>query len=741
MLPNGSATFPCVRSLYTAAEKDIHEYNEARVIMSHHPGTTLILLMLCLFALCGCPESPADQHDVGGHDTSPVDTVDTYASDSDPTDSTDTVPTDSTGEQDSTDAVDPNCLDGPWMLSSPDGRVVVELTDAPGSPVGTTLRYRVLRDGDELLRWSPLGISTDRAAWVTDLCVTGAVQRTVSESYQMTVGKQLSVSFEGDEHSFTVRNRGGDELELLFGVHDDGVAFRYRIVGDGEATVTGEESGFAVPLAARGWMMPYDIMGLMAGSYEVLPRLVTAGDTVANSQGWAFPALFEVGDGENWLLLTEADLDGSYCGVRLHEEPVDAVYRVRFPSEQEGRGVGEVLPRAALPLTTPWRVAIVGDLSTVVESTLVTDLSRPALLDDTAWILPGRVAWSWFSQGTGDPALQRAYIVFAARMGWEYVLVDAGWDEWPQAEEQVRQLVQLAGESDVSILLWYNSGGEHSFNQNATPMDRMLDAEVRRAEMERLREWGVAGIKVDFFDSDKQDRIQQYIAILEDAADAQLLVNFHGATLPRGWQRTYPHLMSHEAVHGAENYKWNLGPPDAWHHVFYVFARNVVGSMDYTPVVFSAAYEGQELTYAHSLALSVLFESGLQHFADRADGNVEEGYGAVFAAYPFVEDFMREVPVAWDETLLLEGAPDTYVALARRRGDSWWLAAINGLEQPATASPSLSFLGEGSYRMSCILRGETATELAEQVLTVEAGQSLELVMAVKDGVVCVLRPL
>jgi hypothetical protein len=273
----------------------------------------------------------------------------------------------------------------------------------------------------------------------------------------------------------------------------------------------------------------------------------------------------------------------------------------------------------------------------------------------------------------------------------------------------------------------------------------MLDRGVRRAEMERIAAWGIAGIKVDFFDSDKQDRIQQYLDILRDAADFELLVNFHGATLPRGWQRTYPHLMTHEAVNGVEYYMGPTGP-DAANHVHYVFIRNVVGSMDYTPVAFESALAKQELTYAHSLALSVLFESGLQHFAGRADGASDSGYAAVFADSPFVEEFLSDVPVAWDDTRLLSGHPDTHAVLARRSGATWYVAGIraawpDGGGGDADLAIALDFLsGDGPHDVRCITVGDTPDALALEEQTLGPDDELTMALVPDDGFACTLRP-
>ena len=629
-------------------------------------------------------------------------------------------------------------------LRSPDGRLEVQIAtlDLGGRadfPDGPGLYYAVSRDGVPILGWAPLGLEGDRGSFVVGLEVVGTSRRGVSAHYTTVVGKRRERTVEGRELTLRTRNPEGEELDVVFRAHDDGIAFRYHFPGEGMVSIAREATGFAPSIRGHGYMAPYDVFGLgLAGTYEQLPQRVVVGERLAGS-GWAYPALFEpVEPGGAWVLVTEADLDGSYCGTRLHQHPVENVYRVRFPRPTEGTGVGGVQPYSPLPLTTPWRVILVGDLSTVVASTLVDDLSRPSVVEDASWVRPGRAAWSWYSQAVCCPELQREYVDFAEEMGWEYVLVDANWSRWDDAEREIPALVANAAARGVGIFLWYNSGGPNNFVPSE-PRDRLFDPAVRRGEFDKLAAWGVAGIKVDFFYSDKQDRIQQYLGILQDAADRRLLVNFHGATLPRGWQRTYPHLVTVEAVQGAEAFLLPFVGPRARHDVLYAFGRNVVGSMDYTPVVFSDALERVGSTYAHSLALAVVFESGVQHFADRADHDPTQGYRAVFADFPFAGDFLAEVPVAWDDIVLLDGDPASHVALARRHGDRWYVGAINGPRALPLDLP-LGFLGSGTYDVSVIHGDRDPSRLVRRTSRRTSADVLSVELHPNDGFVATLVP-
>ena len=627
--------------------------------------------------------------------------------------------------------------DRAFAVRSPDGRLVLEVAADEGAG---GWRWRVLRDGGEVLGWAELGLETDVGTFVEDLRVVSARRRIVDEHYRMRVGKRSDRHARGEELELGMREPGGAELTLVLRAHDDGVAFRYRLEGSGEVVVERERTRFAPPREAQAYMAPFDLLGLLLkAAYEIPPRPVAVGAST-DASGWAFPALFELADGEAWVLLTEAELDGDYCAGRLGPAPADGVYDLVFPRPSEGRGIGEVTPRSERPFATPWRVAIVGDLATVVESTLVEDLSAPARTDDAAWVRPGTVAWSWYSQDTGDLELQRRYLDFAVEAGLEHLLIDARWDRWPDAEREVPRFVAEAADRGIGVHLWYNSGGRHNLVATETPRDRMDDPSTRRAEMDVLATWGVAGIKVDFFDSDKQDRIQQYLGILQDALDRRLLVNLHGATLPRGWQRTFPNLMTTEAVRGSEAYRFVWPGPFGRDDVLYAFTRNVVGSMDYTPTVFEDALRVVGSTYAHELALPVVFESGLTHLADRGDGEPGTGYRAVFDAFPFVRDFLADLPSAWDETLLLAGHPRSHVVLARRAGEEWYVGAISG-DGSVTERVELPFLDPAlAYESERIGRGGGPAELVRVLERRARDDVLEIVLAPDDGVVWRLRP-
>jgi hypothetical protein len=224
------------------------------------------------------------------------------------------------------------------------------------------------------------------------------------------------------------------------------------------------------------------------------------------------------------------------------------------------------------------------------------------------------------------------------------------------------------------------------------------------------------------------------IEILEDAAKYNLMVNFHGATIPRGWSRTYPNLMTTEAVYGAEWYNnWTaLTDKAAAHNATLPFTRNVIGSMDYTPVTFTNSQHEHITSYSHELALAVLFESGIQHFADRPEGY----YNLPIAQ----QDFLKNFPTAWDDTKLIGGYPGEYAVMARRKADTWYIGGINGKDATQVLEVNFSFLEEGkNYTLQLTKDGADPKSFETEIKEVRKGDVLKISCLARGGFSGILK--
>ncbi|KOV80842.1 glycoside hydrolase family 97 catalytic domain-containing protein [Nocardia sp. NRRL S-836] len=562
---------------------------------------------------------------------------------------------------------------GRWRITGPSPLVAtVEL--AGGVPT-----LSVSRAGQTVLAAAPIGLRTTTADLTTGLRVVSRRDRVVTERYSMTTGKQRQRSATMTETTLTFD--GAARFDVVVRVAPDGVAYRYVLPA--AMTVTGEASAFRLPADAPAWLLPYNAW------YEANRVRTTAG--AANGE-FGHPSLFRVGD--QHVLLTESDVDGRHSGSRLRHTTGD--YEVALADPQ-------------VTLTkTPWRTAIIGDLGTVSTSTLVDDLASPSKLADTSWIRPGKVAWSWLSEHDSPRSFERQkqYVDFAARTGWPYALIDEGWSSaW------VPELVRYARARGVEILLWLH-------------WSDLDTAEERDTLLPRFQRWGVKGVKIDFMESDSQARYQWYDAVLAKTASLKLMVNFHGSTIPHGLARTWPHIMTMEGVRGAENY-----PPAANNPVQF-FTRNVVGSMDYTPV--SLEVGTREASVAHEVALPVVYESGWTHFADKPEA---------YERHPQALRFLNQVPTTWDETRLVSGDPDTHAVVARRNGTRWFLGAISA--DARTVDVPLGFLGGGQWLVETVRDPAERGDVTRDRQVLPTARTLSVAVGRNGGfaaVACPYRP-
>jgi alpha-glucosidase len=524
-----------------------------------------------------------------------------------------------------------------------------------------------------IIKPSPLGLIRNDGNFVENLTLeTAGRTKTVSDSYTMLTGKQKELSYTANEASMLFSNPEGQQIEMVFRLFDEGLAFRYIFPEQSEVRVKveSEVTGFTVTEGANAWIAPYQPATTWGDpGYEANYIAVKAGEPSPNEVGWAFPLLFN--DGENWIFISEAGLDEHYCGTHLEQNSEGGLYTISLPEENERYGDGEVEPVSSLPWSMPWRFILVGQsLKPIVESSMVHHLAEPSKIEDTSWIKPGRASWEWWSSTGGRTVKDLKHFVdLAADMGWEYSLVDAGWGNMPDGT--IEEVIEHAREKNVDLLFWYNSGGrrDESFQNDDFAV---FNDDTREAEFKRISAMGVKGIKVDFFATDKQLAIELYLNILRDAAKHKLVVNFHGNTLPRGWSRTWPNLLAMEAVRGAEAYRFAAGYPDytATYNTIAAVTRAVVGPTDFTPATFSNQRYPRKTTAAHEMALTIVYETGLLHLADTPESYYSLPEKAI--------TFFRQVPVTWDETHLLAAIPGELFVVARRTGESWYIAGING---------------------------------------------------------------
>lgn len=587
----------------------------------------------------------------------------------------------------------------PWTVASPNGSVSVTIKQDIVSELyanQTNCYYQVSLNNAVLLDWSPLGVKTGNQAYVSDLTFVSKTDSVVNETYTLPSGKRSQYQNKANQTRLVFKNANNGNVAIVFRVYDEAVAFRYEIMGTGSATITGEQSGFRIPTGSTGWAQNF------SGYYEATYDKGTVG-TDFKTIDMAFPGLFKTSTG-SWILLSESAVYGDYCASHMNVLSNAAnTFMVKFPQTSLS---------GTLPWKTPWRVAIVGaSLANVVESSVIDNLNPPTEVSDITWVKSGRCAWSWLSQGTGDLTLQEKYVTFAHNAGWEYNLIDDGFNK-----ASMPALATFAQTNSVGNELWYNYSD--------------LNTQAKQdAAVAQWKSWGVKSLKIDFISNDNQSFMQWYDMTAQTLAKNQIMVTFHGSTIPRGQRRRWPNIMTYEGVRGDEYY--GRGYPGPSHDCMLPFTRNVIGPMDATPVLFTTGRvtngtpTEKTTTDAHELALSVVFESGLMHFADSP-----ESYSAS-AGFPF----LKAVPSAWDDIHFIDGAPGQSVILARRKGNDWYVAGISAVAAKTMTVP-LDFLKPGSYSVD-LYRDSTGSAhvIAKQTLTVQSSTPLSIPVSTNGGFV------
>jgi alpha-glucosidase len=619
-----------------------------------------------------------------------------------------------------------------YRVVSPNGAIQAVVRSGDGG----SIRYTVVRDGDQVVLDSKLGITMEDTSFVDGLTLRSATEPSrISDHYSMMTGKRRDITYEANQRTLTFVNRDRRMMDIAVRASNDGVAFRYEFPGrsDDTKTITEELTTFRLKPESRAWLQPMQVAQTgwkrTNPAYEEHYRMgIPAGTPSPDEAGWVLPALFE-SDG-TWILISEAGTDGRYCGSRLGQSSQDAEYQLGFPMAAEVFTGGALLPESTLPFHSPWRIIAVGSLATIVESTLGTDLADPAPRTDLSWVKPGQASWSWaiLKDESIIYDVQKEFIDYAAAMGWEYTLIDVNWDT-RIGYDGVRELAGYAARKNVGLLLWYNSSGDWN-ETDYHPKSMLLTHAGREEEFSRLQAMGIRGVKVDFFAGDGSSMIQYFRDILEDAADHRLLVNFHGATIPRGLQRSYPNLMTVEAVRGFEFITFFQEDADleASHAAVLPFTRNVFDPMDFTPMVLDRIPDRvRTTTNGFQLALPVLFLSGIQHMAETPEG--------MRVAPDYVKAYLRGLPEQWDESRFVDGYPGKLAVIARRSGDRWFVAGVNGEPTAKQLVLDLSFI---AARIGHLLT-DGEEELSFRRREVAASESLQVELRPNGGFVAVFE--
>ena len=603
------------------------------------------------------------------------------------------------------------------------------------------LAYSVVYDGKTMLANSPLGLETNMGSFVKGLKLERHEIHSIDTVYEQSRIKASRIHYQANELTCHLTNAEGRQMAVTFRVSNNDVALRYSLPrqhGTGSVRVMSEATGFHFPEQTTTFLCPQS--DAMIGwkrtkpSYEEEYKVdAPMSDRSQYGHGYTFPCLFRVGD-EGWVLVSETGVDSRYCASHLSDAE-NGLYRIAFPMPEENNGNGTVEPAFALPGSTPWRTITVGEsLKPIVETTVSWDVVEPRYTTKQDYRM-GRSTWSWilWQDDSSNFDDQVKYVDLAAALGYEYVLVDSWWDN-NMGYQKMEKLVEYARSKGIGIFLWYSSSGYWN-DIEQSPINKMDNAIIRKQEMSWMQKLGVKGIKVDFFGGDKQETMRLYEDILSDADDHGLMVIFHGCTLPRGWERMYPNYVGSEAVLASENLIFNqhFCDNEAFNACLHPFIRNTVGCMEFGGTFLNKRLNRgndggttRRTTDVFQLATAVLFQNPIQNFA-LAPNNLTD-------APQLCIDFMKQVPTTWDEVRFIDGYPGKYVVLARRHGDTWYVAGINATQEPLKLKVDLPMLS--GKTVSCYKDDKKQQPMCES-LKVKADKKVQLYILPQGGVVLV----
>lgn len=613
-------------------------------------------------------------------------------------------------------------------LQSPNGKIRVSINKktqlADDENHYLTVEYLGENTTSGIVQETKLGLLTESQNFSKNLKLISISERKhIVDNYPMITGKKSQCKNEAYEKTYTFENEEKQTIDIILRAYNDGVAFKYNVTSPLEIDyITNELTTYFIPDGTNRWIQPYEV------GYEDFYPLANNGATIEGKTPglWGYPALLEKQD-SIFILITEANIQRGHCASQLNNEQSTTEYKVKLNDER--------IPFNS-SWTSPWRVLIIGSLADIVESTLVTDVSDPNTFGDVDWITPGLVSWIYWANNRGSQNFQivKEYIDLAVEMKWPYNLIDWEWDVMRNGGN-VDDAIKYSLEKGVKPMLWYNSGTSWIGPGAPGPLDRLNTKKNREKEYEQLKKSGVEGIKIDFFKGDDAASMNYYIDLLEDAMKYKLLINFHGATIPRGWQRTYPNLMTIEGVYGAEWYNNSpvLTPKAASHNATLPFTRNVIGSMDYTPGTFSDSQHPHITSHGHELALYVVFESALQHMPDRPSS---------YLSLPApVREFLSGLPTTWDETKLISGYPGVEVVIARRKGDVWYIGGLNGTDESKTFFLTDILAQNSGKKITLFKDGQDDRSFAieDEIITTNPNPELKIECLPRGGFVAVIK--
>ncbi len=581
-------------------------------------------------------------------------------------------------------------------LSSPDGKTQA-MIDVTGQ-----IKYSLHQDGVEVLAPSPISMTLgDGTVWGVAPKLKSV--KKVSNDQTIETPRYKSSHIE-DKYNGVVLNFSGWQLE--FRAFDDAVAYRFISQKQGQYVVEAEEADFnftndavaTVPYVYSPGSLEHQYFQAFENTYTTAPL-----SELDRNRLMFLPLSVEAPQGKR-ITITESDLrdyPGMYLTANATGNKLSGHFAPVRDEIQEHAGYNNLqvivesrhnyIARVEGERSFPWRVAIISrDDMELANSNVVYKLASPSVIGDASWVKPGKVAWDWWNnwnlEGVDFKAgintqTYKYYIDFASENNIEYVILDEGWSVNKVydlmrvvPEIDLEELIAYGEERNVGIILW---AGYYAFDKD---MEKVC---------KHYSEMGVKGFKIDFMNGDCQDLVAFNERSAAMTAKYKLMLDIHGTYKPTGLERTYPNIVNYEGVFGLEQMKWQSKDCDhVTYNVTMPFIRMVAGPVDYTQGAMrnttktynslSDTVENQYFpsftrpmsqgTRSHQFAQYIIYLSPLNMLCDTPTNYEKE---------PVSTEFIASVPTVWDESKTIQGKMGEYIVTARRKGDTWYIGALN----------------------------------------------------------------
>ncbi len=633
-------------------------------------------------------------------------------------------------------------------VSSPDQKITVNIS------LSNQLNYDVLADDQPIIINGSIDMQLSNEIF---MAYAMSIKSTKTKTVNETIIAQIPVSRKNipnnyNELTITFKNN----FAVIFRAYNDGVAYRIATTFKDSITVVNETAAFNFVSGAHAWapvVTKRPDQDVFHTSFEELYTHKSV-DSFSRNDYMFTPVLTETADNIK-VAITESDLDdypgmflqgiagngfnGTFAPYPLEEKVVSGDYPQKVVTQR-----ADYIARTKGTRNFPWRVMLIArEDKELPTNDLVYRLAAPTKIEDVSWIHPGKGTDEWiidvnlfnvpFVSGV-NTASYKYYIDFAKRFGFNRIMMDAGWSKTTDLFSinpniNMDTIVAYAKQQGIKLSMW----------TLAMTLDRQLDSALKQ-----FQQWDVDYIMTDFIDRDDQTTVNFYKRITEACANAHLMIMFHGAYPPKGFNRTYPNNITREAVLGSEYNAWS-DKPTATHNVTIPFTRMLAGPLDYEPGLLDNATPQQfkpiwgkvmsQTTRCQQLALFVVYDNPLQIFS----GNPSQG-----TMEPAFMQLLGSIPTTWDTTIITDAAIARYIITARRHGSSWFIAGITD-SAARDIKLDLSFLGAGNYTATICKDGINANRnamdytLEEKVLT--ANDALQIHLAPAGGFLIRLVPL